>query len=331
MLLSRHTRRREFITLLGSAAAAWPVVARAQQRERVRRIGVLMNLAEGDPEAQQRAKALETGLQELGWSHGRNLKIAYRWAHHDVNLRTQAAELVAAQPDLILSNTTPALTALRQETRTIPIVFVQVVDPVAQGFVPSLTHPGGNITGFSPFEYSLGGKWLELLKKVAPRIVRVGLLFNPKTAPSAHYFLRSFEAAASSLAVEAIPTAVHDTSELERAIMALVARPDAGIVVMPDTFTTAHRDLIISLAARHRLPGVYLLRIFADNGGLLSYGSEPTDAFRQAATYVDRILKGAKPAELPTKYTLIVNLKTARALGLDVPWFLQQRADEVIE
>jgi putative ABC transport system substrate-binding protein len=330
-----HIRRREFISTLGGAAATWPLAARAQQSERMRHIGVLMNLAESDPEGQQRAKAFETGLQELGWTHGRSLKIAYRWTRHDSNLRTQAAELVTAQPELILSNTTPALMALRQETRTIPIVFVQVVDPVAQGFVSSLTHPGGNITGFEAFEFSLGGKWLELLKEVAPRIVRIGLLFNPKTAPYANYYLRSVEAAASSFAVEVIPTPVHDTSELERAIMAFATEPNAGLITMPDAFTTVHRDLIISLAARHRLPGVYPHRVFAENGGLLSYGIEPPDVFRRAATYVDRILKGAKPAELPvqlpTKYTLIVNLKTAKALGLDVPWFLQQRADEVIE
>ena len=301
----------------------------------VRHIGVLMNRAESDPEAQQRVKAFETGLQELGWGHGRNLKIAYRWTRHDADLRAQAAELVAAQPELILSNTTPALMALRRETRAIPIVFVQVVDPVAQGFVPSLARPGGNITGFMVFEFLIGGKWVELLKEVAPRIVRIGLLFNPNTAPYANLYLRSCEAAAPSFAVEAIPTPVHDTSELERAITAFAAEPNAGLIVLPDTFTTVHRDLIVSLAARHRLPSIYPLRVFADNGGLLSFGTEPTDVFRQAATYVDRILKGTKPADLPvqlpTKYTLIINLKTANALGLDVPWFVQQRADKVIE
>jgi putative tryptophan/tyrosine transport system substrate-binding protein len=246
-------KRRQFITLIGGAAA-WPLAARAQQGERVRRIGVLMNMPADDPEGQQRAKAFETGLQELGWIRGRNFEIVYRWAPHDTNLRTQASELVAAQPDLILGNTTPALTALQQETRTIPIVFVQVIDPVAQGFVPSLAHPGGNITGFSAYELSgIGGKWLGLLKEVAPRVVRVGLLFNPNTAPYAHYFLRSFEAAASSFAVEAIPTPVHGTSELERAVAAFAVEPKAGLIAMPDVFTTVHRDLIISLAARHRL------------------------------------------------------------------------------
>jgi ABC-type uncharacterized transport system substrate-binding protein len=228
------------------------------------------------------------------------------------------------------------LTALQQETRTIPIVFVQVIDPVAQGFVPSLAHPGGNITGFSAYELSgIGGKWLGLLKEVAPRVVRVGLLFNPNTTPYANYFLRSFEAAASSFAVEAIPTRVHDTSELERAVAAFAVEPKAGLIAMPDVFTTVHRDLIISLAARHRLPALYPLRLFAVNGGLVSYGIESTDVLRQAATYVDRILKGAKPAELPvqlpTKYTLVVNLKTATALGLTIPESFLQRADEVIE
>jgi putative ABC transport system substrate-binding protein len=328
-------KRREFITLVGGAAA-WPLAAHAQQLDRMRRIGVLMNMPADHPEGQQRAKAFETGLQELGWIHGRNLEIAYRWTLHDTNLRTQAAELVAAQPDVILSNTTPALTALQQETRTIPIVFVQVVDPVAQGFVPSLAHPGGNITGFSAYELpGIGGKWLGLLKEVAPRVVRLGLLFNPNTAPSANYFLRSFETAASSFAVEAIPTPVHDTSELERAVTAFAAEPSAGLIVMPDVFTTVHRDLIISLVARHRLPTLYPLRLFAVNGGLVSYGIEPTDVLRQAAMYVDRILKGAKPAELPvqlpTKYTLVVNLKTAKALGLTIPESFLQRADEVIE
>jgi putative tryptophan/tyrosine transport system substrate-binding protein len=329
-------RRREFISLLGGTAVGWPLAARAQQPERMRRIGVLMNMPADNPEGQQRAKAFETGLQELGWIHGRNLEIVYRWARHDTNLRTQASELVAAQPDLILGNTTPALTALQQETRTIPIVFVQVIDPVAQGFVPSLAHPGGNITGFSAYELSgIGGKWLGLLKEVAPRVVRVGLLFNPNTTPYANYFLRSFEAAASSFAVEAIPTPVHDTSELERAVAAFAVEPKAGLIAMPDVFTTVHRDLIISLAARHRLPALYPLRLFAVNGGLVSYGIESTDVLRQAATYVDRILKGAKPAELPvqlpTKYTLVVNLKTATALGLTIPESFLQRADEVIE
>jgi ABC-type uncharacterized transport system substrate-binding protein len=277
-------KRREFITLLGGAAA-WPIAVRAQRSERVRRIGVLMNMPAGDPEGQQRAKAFETGLQELGWVHGRNVEIVYRWASHDTNLRTRASELVAAQPDLILGNTTPALMALQQETRTTPIVFVQVQDPVAQGFVPSLAHPGGNITGFSAFELSgIEGKWLGLLKEVAPRVVRVGLLFNPNTTPYANYFLRSFEAAASSFAVEAIPTPVHDTSELERAVAAFAVEPKAGLIAMPDVFTTVHRDLIISLAARHRLPALYPLRVFAVNGGLVSYGFEPTDAFRQAAS-----------------------------------------------
>jgi ABC-type uncharacterized transport system substrate-binding protein len=301
----------------------------------VRHIGVLMNLAESDPEAQQRAKALESGLQKLGWSHGRNLKIAYRWARHDGDLRTQAAELVATQPDVILSNTTPALMALRQETRTIPIVFVQVHDPVAQGFVASLSHPGGNITGFSAYESSIGGKWLELLKEVAARIVRIGLLFNPKTAPYADYFLPSFEAAASSFAAAVTRIPVSDASELERVVTAFAAERNAGIITLPDTFITVHRDLMISVAARHRLPAIYPFRYFAVSGGLISYGLETNEVLRQAGTYVDRILRGAKPAELPVqlpnKYTLVVNLKTAKALDLDVPWLLQRRADEVIE
>src|SRR5262245_51825299 len=273
-------RRREFITLL-SGAAAWPLAARAQQGERMRHIGVLMNFAEDDPEAQQRAKAFESGLQELGWSHGRNLKIAYRWVHHAADLRTQAAELVAAQPELILSSTTPALMALWQETRKIPIVFVQVHDPVAQGFVPSLTHPGGNITGFSAYESSIGGKWLEVLKEVAPRVVRIALLFNPKTTPYANDFLRSVEAAAPAFAAAAVPMPVDDTSELERVVTALATDPNAGLITLPDAFITVHRDLLISLVARHRLPAVYPFRYFAISGGLVSYGIEPNDVLRR--------------------------------------------------
>jgi putative tryptophan/tyrosine transport system substrate-binding protein len=333
--MASYIGRRKFLATLGGAAAAWPLAARAQQGERMRHIGVLMNFAESDPEAQQRAKAFESGLQELGWSRGRNVKITYRWVDHAADLPTQAAELIAAQPELILASTTPALTALRQETRTIPIVFVQVHDPVAQGFVPSLTHPGGNITGFSAYESSIGGKWLELLKEVAPRVVRVGLLFNPKTTPYADYFLRSFETAAFSFAAAAIPTPVHDTSEVERVVTAFAAEANTGLITLPDAFITVHRDLFISLAARHRLPAVYPFRYFAVSGGLLSYGIEPNDVLQRAATYVDRILKGAKPAELPVqlpnKYTLVVNLNSARALGLEVPPTLLVRADEVIE
>jgi putative ABC transport system substrate-binding protein len=329
-------KRREFMALVGSAAAAWPLAARAQQPERMRRIGVLMPAAADDADARDRLRPFQQGLQQLGWNDGHNIRIDYRWGTSDAEtIYKNAADLIALAPDVILANGTPALKALRQETRTIPIVFVQVTDPVAQGIVSSLTHPGGNITGFSAYEFSIGGKWLELLKEVAPRIVRVKLLFNPKTAPYANYYLRSFEAAASSFAAEAIPTPVQDASELERAIMTLAAEPNAGLIAMPDVFTTAHRDLIISLAARHHIPGVYPLRVFAENGGLLSYGIEPTDAFRRAATYVDRILRGAKPAELPvqlpSKYTLIINLKTAKALGLTVPLIMQMTADEVIE
>jgi putative tryptophan/tyrosine transport system substrate-binding protein len=326
--------RRNFLTLLGGASA-WPLAARAQRAERMRRIGVLMTLAPDDPEAQQRAKVFETGLQELGWIHGRNLEIAYRWAPPGANLRTQAAELVAAQPELILSHTTPALRVLQEETRTIPIVFVQVIDPIDQGFVASLARPGGNITGFTNFEPAMGSKWLEMLKEIAPGVARVALMFNPDTAPFARMFWQPVEDAAPFFDVEPMQAHIRDVREIEHAIEAFARNGSGGLMVLPDITTTNHRDLIIALAARHRMPAVYPYRYFAVNGGLVSYGNEPTDMIRQATTYVDRILKGAKPADLPvqlpTKYTLVVNLKTTTTLGLTIPESFLQRADEVIE
>ena len=330
-------RRREFITLLGGAAAAWPLAARAQQPERMRRIGVLMAYAESDREGQACVAAFREGLQKLGWAEGRNIRIDTRWATPGDAEAMQrfAKELVALQPDLILSQSTPTTAALLQQTRTIPIVFANVSDPVGSGFVASFPRPGGNVTGFTNIEPTMAGKWLELLKEIAPRVDRVAFLFNPATAPYAEYYLNPFKAAAASFAVEAIAAPVRDTSELESVVAAQAREPNGGLIVMPDTFTSAHRVEITSLAARYRLPAVYPFRFFTELGGLLSYGNDLPDNFRRAATYVDRILKGAKPSELPVqapvKFELVINLKTAKALGLDVPLQLQQRADEVIE
>jgi len=281
--------------------------------------------------------ALREGLQALGWTDGRNVRIDTRWAApgNVEALQLGAKELVAMQPDLILSHTTPTTATLLQQTRSIPIIFVFVTDPLGSGFVASFSHPGGNVTGFIVMEPGVAGKWLELLKEIAPRVSRVAFLFNPTTAPYAEYWLKPFKAAAESFAVEAIAAPVRDTSELASVIGIHAREPNGGLIVMPDTFTETHITEIISLAASNRLPSVYPFRYWAELGGLLSYGVEQTDNFRRAATYADRVLKGTKPSDLPVqgpvKLTLTINLKTAKALGLDVPWFLQQRADEVIE
>ena len=330
-------KRREFITLLGGAAVAWPTAARAQQPERMKRIGVLMGYPESDSEAQTKIAAFQDGLQKLGWTEGRNTRIDTRWATpaDAESMERFAKELVALQPDLILSSTTPTTAALLQQTRAIPIVFATVADPVGSGFVASFPRPGGNVTGFVVFEASLPGKWLELLKEIAPRVNRIAFLFNPATATYAEFYLNPFKAAAASFAVEAIAAPVRDRSELESVVSAQAREPNGGLIVMPDSFTDLHRAEITSLAARYRLPAVYPRRIFTEVGGLLSYGIDQLDNFRLAATYADRILKGEKPADLPvqapTRYELVINLKTAKALGLDVPVHLQQRADEVIE
>jgi len=333
-------KRRDFITLLGGAAAAssilWPLAARAQQRGGMRRIGVLMAFAESVREAQTWVAAFREGLQKLGWTEGRNIRIDTRWGALDAESRQRfAKELVALQPELVLSPTTATTAALLQQTRTIPIVFVQVVDPVGSGLVASFPRPGGNVTGFTNLEGSMAGKWLELLKEIAPRVNRVAFVFNPATAPYFEYYLKPFKAAAASFAVEGIAAPVHDASELESVIAAQARESNGGLIVMPDTFLNAHRAEITALAARYRLPAVYAFRFFTELGGLLSYGSDLVDNFRRAATYADRILKGAKPSELPVqapvKFELVINLKTAKALGLDVPLILQQRADEVIE
>jgi putative ABC transport system substrate-binding protein len=329
-------RRREFVILLGGgAAAAWPLAARAQQSNRLRVVGVLLAMAPDDPEAQLRIKAFEAGLRELGWTEGRNLRLEYRWAVGDAALlRKQATELVGLAPDLILATSTPVLAALRQE-KTLPIVFVQVTDPIGGGFVPNLARPGGSLTGFTSFEFTIGSKWLEALKHVAPAVTRVALIFNPDTAPFAHLFWQPVEAVAPSFDVEPMQAPVRDVGEIERTIAAFARNANGGLMVLPDVSTTNHRDLIIALAARHRLPAVYPFRYFATSGGLMSYGSDLADIYRRAASYVDRILKGAVPGDLPvqapTKFEFVINLKTANALGLTVPPRWLGRADEVIE
>jgi len=327
-------RRREFMTVLGGAAVGWPLAARAQG-ERVRRIGVLMGIAESDPARQSFVTAFTEALQELGWSSGRNIRIEYCWGAGDAErIRDFARELVEMQLDLIVGHTTPVVAALKAQTQTIPIVFTQVSDPVGSGFIDGFAKPGGNITGFTNLESSMGSKLGELLKEVAPTITRVAVMFNPDTAPDrGTYFLRPVEAAAPSLHVEVIPAPVHNDAEIESAITTLV--PGTGLIVMPDIFILAHREQILALADRHRLPAAYAYRLFAASGGLLSYGTDLADLFRRAARYVDRILTGTKPAELPvqqpTKFELVINLKTAKTLGLNVPLSLQAGADEVIE
>ena len=329
-------RRREFITLVGGAAAAWPLSVRAQQRERLRRIGILSSFAESDAEAYSWVVAFEQGLRALGWAEGHNVRFDKRWAAGDLNRMAKfAKELIDLQPDVILAVTTPSVAALRQQTRTIPIVFVVVSDPVGSGFVESLARPGGNVTGFINIESSLSSKWLALLKDVAPRVKRVALMFNPKTAPYFAFYVRPFEAAAQLMAVVAVSAPVQDRTEIEAAITALGRDEAGGLVVIPDTFPAVHRDLIISLAAQYRLPAIYPVNFYAREGGLMSYGVDLADLHRRAAAYVDRIIKGASPAELPiqlpTKFEFVINLKTAKTLGLTIPDKLLVTADGVIE
>jgi ABC-type uncharacterized transport system substrate-binding protein len=327
-------RRRQFITLLGGAAA-WPLVARAQQGERMRRIGVLINLSADDPEGQARVAAFLQGLQEAGWAVGRNAQIDIRWGMGDVErIRKNVTELVALAPDAILANTFPLVVALQQATRTVPIVFAGLIDPVGAGLVSSLARPGGNTTGFSGFEYGMSVKWLELLKQIAPRMTRVAVLRDTVTTVGIGQ-LAAIQGVAPTLGVELTPLVVRDAGEIESAIAAFGRGSDGGLIVTIGTLAQAHRDLIITLAARHRLIAVYPFRMFVTNGGLISYGPYPADQFRRAAGYVDRILKGEKPAELPvqqpTKVELAINLKTAKALSLTVPPTLLVSADEVIE
>jgi putative ABC transport system substrate-binding protein len=327
-------RRREFIAGLGSAAA-WPVVARAQQGDRVRRIGVLMFGDEIDPVWKPRLSAFTQALANLGWTDGRNLRMDLRWHGDDASrIRALTQGLVGLRPDILLANTTAATAALQRETSTVPIVFVGLSDPVASGVVLRLDRPSGNITGFALLEASMGGKWLELLSEIAPGLKRAAIIFSPETS-TASLYMPSFEAAARSLNVAAVIAPVHDEGEIETAITTLGREPGGGLVVMPDIFTAVRRAPITLAAARNNIPAVYWDSFFARDGGLLSYGVDQIDMFRRAATYVDRILRGAKPAELPvqfpTKYEIVVNLKTATALGLTVPQSILLRADEVIE
>jgi putative ABC transport system substrate-binding protein len=328
-------RRREFITLLGGAAA-WPLAARAQQGERMRRIGVLMHLPENDPETQARVRALLEGLQQLGWTDGRNVRIDYRFGAADVDRsRRYAAELIALAPDVIQASGTGPVAALQQASRTVPIVFVQIPDPVNAGFVESLSRPGGNATGFTVWEeFGTSGKWLELLKEVAPHVARVAVLRDP-TIPAGIGQTGAIQSVAPSLGVQVSPVGVRDSGEIERSISAFAREANGGLIVLGAPLAIMQRELISTLAVRHRLPAVYPARLFVAAGGLISYGPDSIDPYRRVAGYVDRILKGEKPADLPvqnpTKFELVINLKTAKAIGLEMPPTLLARADEVIE
>jgi ABC-type uncharacterized transport system substrate-binding protein len=327
--------RREVITLIGGAAVAWPLAASAQQPDRMRRIGVLMYFAAGDAEGQARLAAFAQALQQLGWSDGRNLRIDTRWATAAGDIHRHAAELAALAPDVLVAGTgTPTVAPLLQATRTVPIVFVVVIDPVGAGFVASLAQPGGNATGFTIYEYSMSGKWLELLKEIAPRVTRAAVLRDPAVAFGTGQF-GAVQIVAPSLGVEVSPIDVRDADEIERAITAFARGSDGGLIVTGSALANIHRKLITTLAARHRLPAIYAGRQMVTAGGLISYGPDLVDQYRRAAGYVDRILKGEKPADLPvqapTKFELVINLKTAKALGLEIPPTLLARADEVIE
>ena len=330
-------RRREFLTLVGGAAATWPLAAHAQQHDEIRRIGVVVNVAVDDPEAQASIAAFKQTMQQLDWSEERNLQIDFRGAAGDPErMQAFAKELVALQPRVILTRSTPVTAALLRQTRTIPVVFTVVSDPVGERFVESLARPGGNATGFTNVESSLTGKWLELLKEVAPRVKRVAFIFNPDLAPGGGlYYTRLIEASAPSFAVTPTVAPVHGAADIERAIGEFVGEPNGGLVVLPDATTLVTRRLIVVLADRHHLPAIYAFGVVVTEGGLISYGIDVVDQFRQAANYVDRILKGTKPAELPvqlsTKFVMSINLRTAKGLGLNVPLLLQQRADEVID
>jgi putative ABC transport system substrate-binding protein len=327
--------RRNFIALLGSTATTWPLAARGQQAGPTRRIAVLMAFAENDPEAQANITVFREALQKLDWTDGRNVRIDYRWGGADAErIRGYAIELVGLKPDVILASTALVLQPLRQETRSIPIVFTQIGEPVQSGFVASLAHPGGNITGFTAFEASIWGKSLEMLKEVAPHVAHVAAILNPDQAPQAGMW-RAVEAAAPSLGLKATATPVRNAAEIERAINAFAREPNGGLIVLPSGPTVVHRELIIALAARHRLPAIYAYRRFVADGGLICYGLDLADQYRGAAAYVDRILRGERPADLPvqqpTKFELVINLTTAKALNLSIPESFLLRADQVIE
>jgi putative tryptophan/tyrosine transport system substrate-binding protein len=330
-------RRRDLIALLGGAVTLRPFPARAQKGEQARRIGVLMGLAESDEEARSDISALKAGLKELGWSEDRNIAIDLRWGAGDSSrMRALAAELVGLHPDLLIGHTTGPTTALRQATDTIPIIFIQISDPIGSGFISSLAGPGGNLTGFSNYELSMGGKWLQLLTEIAPGLTRVGVLFNPRTAPYVpRYYLISLEAAAPRHRVELVTLPVESPAEIEEGIDKLAQQAGAGLAIMPDSFGLVHRDLIVGLTLKHKLPTISPYRDYIAVGGLLSYGVDIPDLFRRAADYVDRVFKGERPGDLPvqqpTKFELVINQKTATALGLTVPPALFAQADEVIE
>jgi putative ABC transport system substrate-binding protein len=327
-------RRREFITFLGGAVAAWPLVARAQQPERIRHIAILMGLAEDDPETKARLARFRNDIEKLGWSEGRNLHIEVRFAPPGAQVPILAKELVALQPDVILAHGAQIAGALHRETGAIPVVFVNVSDPIGAGFIASLARPGGNFTGVLHYEVGILGKWLAMLKEIAPTVARAALVGDPRS-PVYNYFVRAGQAPAQSLAIELVPTPVESAADVERSIESFARAPNGGLILPPDVTTITHRDLILALAAKYRLPAIYPFRLFVAAGGLMSYGTDQIDMFGQTASYVDRILRGAKPADLPvqtpTKYETILNLKTAKALGLTVPPGLIVAADEVIE
>jgi putative ABC transport system substrate-binding protein len=326
--------RRAFIAALGGVAA-WPLTAGARSGDQIRRLAVLMPFAAKDPEAKLRESALEEGLRQLGWVNERNLRIEYRWAESHDALQAYASELIRMAPDVILVNSTPAAAALHKQPHTVPIVFTQVTDPIGAGLITNFAHPGGHITGFTTFEFSIGTKWLETLKQMAPRVTRVALAFNPQTAPFAHLFWQPVQAAAASFGIEPVSVGMQTFEELEHKLDEFAREPDGGLIVLPDVSTVNYRVALIGLAARLRLPAVYPFRIFATSGGLLSYGTDVADIFRRAAVYVDRILNGANPGELPvqapSKYELVINLNTAKALGIELPDRFLAIADEVIE
>jgi putative ABC transport system substrate-binding protein len=330
-------KRRAFIGLLGGAAALSAAAPRRlhAQQDRVRRIAVLSGLAENDPESRLRMTAFERGLRDLGWIKGRNLQVDYRWAGDGASLRDNAAQLVNLKPELILANSTPVATALQAQTRTVPVVFVQVTDPIGQGLAANLAQPGGNLTGITNFEFSIGSKWIETLKDIVPRLKRVAMVFNPDTAPFADQFVRPITATAATFSVTPTVVAARDAAGLERMIAAFAQEPDGGLLVLPDVSTVNHRQEIIALAGRHRLPAIYPFRLFATSGGLVSYGSDVADIYRRAAWFVDRILRGGNPGsipiEAPTKFELVINLKSAKELQIEMPARLLALADDVIE
>jgi putative tryptophan/tyrosine transport system substrate-binding protein len=329
-------RRRDFIKVIVGSAPFWPLVAHAQQSNQMRRIGVMTAIAEDDPEALLRVTTLREELLKLGWTEGRNIRLEQHHSRTDSEASSRVArEIVDTRPDVILTDSTAPTAAVLRETRTIPVVFVQVGDPIGSGFVASFPHPGGNATGFNNLPLTLTSKWLELLMEIVPRTARVMYLFNPPTAPYAQRFLEPLKGAASSIGVQVVASPVHDPAEVETVIAGFAREPDGGLIVLPSTFMFVHRDLIIGPAKRYRLPAIYAFRYYAESGGLVSYGNVPADEYRQAATYIDQILRGAKPADLPVqlsvKFELVVNLKTAKAMGLKIPESFLVRADKVIE